>query len=69
MNLEHEFQLALIKKQAAECRDIEVMRKLVLEACEMLQVQQRFVMDKIAEGWCKPPVAALDQELALDERP
>jgi hypothetical protein len=69
MNLEHEFQLALIKKQAAECRDTEVMRKLVLEACEMLQIQQRFVLEKIAEGWCSRPVASLDHEPALEERP
>lgn len=69
MNLEHEFQLALIKKQAAECRDIEAMRSLVLKTCEMLEVQRRFVLDQIADGWCKPPAAAFDQELALDECP
>ena len=47
MNLEHEFQIALVKSQASECQDIEAMRKLVLQACELLEVQRQWLKDQL----------------------
>lgn len=55
MGPEHEFQLVLIKKQAEECKDIEVMRTLVLKAVEMMETQRQFINLKVRENWLSKP--------------
>lgn len=50
MNLEHEFQLRVIKAEIEECRDIEAMRKLALQTVELLDVQRQWLLGQLQAG-------------------
>jgi hypothetical protein len=55
MNLEHEFQLAAIKAQAAACQDLEAMRTLLLQAVGLMELQRQWLKEQVATGWLRKP--------------
>lgn len=50
MDLEHEFQLRVVKAEIEECRDIEAMRKLALQTVELLEHQRQWLRDQLLAG-------------------